>query len=54
MVTNNDKGVSDAGVSAVEYAIIVGIIALAVVAGIGAFGSDLEDFLKDLWTSLGL
>lgn len=44
----------DDGVSAVEYAILVGVVALAVVAGITAFSGSLQTFLEGLWGSLGL
>lgn len=44
----------DEGVAAVEYAILVGIIALAVVAGITAFSGSLQSYLEGLWASLGL
>lgn len=44
----------DEGVAAVEYAILVGIVALAVVAGITAFSGSLQSYLSGLWASLGL
>lgn len=44
----------DEGVSAVEYAILVGIVALAVVAGVAAFSGSLQTYLTGLWASLGL
>lgn len=44
----------DDGVSAVEYAILVGVVAIAVVAGITAFSGSLQSYLTGLWASLGL
>ncbi|MEK9664728.1 MAG: Flp family type IVb pilin [Candidatus Nanopelagicales bacterium] len=44
----------DEGVSAVEYAILVGVVAIAVVAGITAFSGSLQSYLTGLWASLGL
>ena len=44
----------DDGVSAVEYAILVGLIVVAVVAGIGVFSDSLGDYLSGLWDSLNL
>ena len=44
----------DEGVSAVEYAILVGVVAIAVVAGITAFSTSLRGYLSGLWASLSL
>ena len=44
----------DDGVSAVEYAILVGVVAIAVVAGITAFSGSLQTYLSGLWASLSL
>ena len=44
----------DDGVSAVEYAILVGLVAVAVVLGIGAFSGTLQTYLENLWASLDM
>ncbi|MEQ4618681.1 MAG: Flp family type IVb pilin [Corticimicrobacter sp.] len=36
------------GVSALEYAILAGVIVAAVVAGVGAFGGKIENGFKNL------
>lgn len=36
------------GVSALEYAILAGVIVVAVIAGFGTFGTELETALKTL------
>lgn len=46
--------VEDRGASAVEYALIVGLIAVAIVVGVTAFGSSLGTFFSGLFADLGL
>ena len=36
------------GATATEYALLVGLIALAIVIGVGAFGTALNDFFNSL------
>ncbi|RAN69614.1 hypothetical protein B5P43_35360 [Bacillus sp. SRB_336] len=38
----------ETGATAVEYALLVGLIAVVLVAGISIFGPDLSDFFKGL------
>ena len=45
---------STRGASAVEYALIIALIAAVIGVGIAAFGSDLNDFFSDLFDTLGL
>lgn len=42
------------GASAVEYALIIALIAAVIGVGIAAFGDSLNDFFSGLFTSLGL
>lgn len=44
----------DRGASAVEYALIVGLIAVAIVVGVTAFGTSLGTFFSGLFVNLGL
>lgn len=46
--------VDDRGASAVEYALIVGLIAVAIVVGVTAFGTSLGSFFSGLFADLGL
>ena len=41
---------SDEGATAVEYGLLVSLIALAMIAGVTAFGSHLKDFFQGLVT----
>ena len=45
---------SDKGASAVEYALIVALIAVVAIVGITAFGEDLNAFFSGLAAQLGL
>ena len=45
---------STRGASAVEYALIIALIAAVIGVGIAAFGSDLNDFFSSLFATLGL
>lgn len=45
---------STRGASAVEYALIIALIAAVIGVGIAAFGSDLNDFFSGLFDTLGL
>ncbi|MCF8529579.1 MAG: Flp family type IVb pilin [Aquiluna sp.] len=45
---------STKGASAVEYALIIALIAAVIGVGIAAFGSDLNDFFDGLFATLGL
>ena len=46
--------VSKRGASAVEYALIIALIAAVIGVGIAAFGEDLNDFFEGLFDTLGL
>ena len=41
------------GVTAIEYALLAALIALAIVVGAGALGKGLSDFFADIATWLG-
>ena len=43
----------DRGATATEYALLVAFIALVIVVGVTAFGSQLNDFLNSLGTKIG-
>lgn len=45
---------SSKGASAVEYALIVALIAVVAIVGITAFGEDLGEFFEGLSEQLGL
>ena len=45
---------STKGASAVEYALIIALIAAVIGVGIAAFGSDLNAFFSGLFDTLGL
>ena len=45
---------STTGASAVEYALIIALVAAVIGVGIAAFGSDLNDFFTGLFDTLGL
>ncbi|MFG2056850.1 Flp family type IVb pilin [Micromonospora sp. NPDC048930] len=44
----------DEGASAVEYAMIVALIAVFITAGVGIFGGKLNDFFKALSGKIGV
>lgn len=44
----------DSGASAVEYALIVALIAVVITVGVAAFGTSLNTFFSGLWSNLGL
>lgn len=44
---------SDEGASAVEYGLLVALIALGLVIGVGFFGTQLNNFFNDLGTTVG-
>lgn len=44
----------DTGASAVEYALIVALIAVVITVGVAAFGTSLNSFFNGLWANLGL
>ena len=44
-VVENDK---DRGATATEYAVLVAFIAIAIIAGVGVFGTDLSNWFHDL------
>lgn len=46
--TNEEKGAT-----ATEYSLLVGLIALIIVAGVGLFGNALNLFFSDLATKVG-
>jgi pilus assembly protein Flp/PilA len=44
----------DRGATATEYALLVAFIALAIIIGVTAFGTALNNFFTDLGTRVGL
>lgn len=44
----------EAGATAVEYGIMVALIAVVLIVGVGAFGDDLNTFFNDLSGDLGI
>ena len=44
----------DRGATAVEYALIVALIAVVIVVGVGIFGTQLNTFFTGLFNALGL
>lgn len=44
---------SEKGATATEYGLLVGLIALAIVVAVTAFGSALSGFFTDLGTTVG-
>ncbi|PKH44107.1 pilus assembly protein Flp/PilA [Nocardioides alpinus] len=51
---NNNAGPSrdDRGATATEYGLLVGFIAIAIVAGVSFFGDSLNDYFQGLGTWL--
>ncbi|MFE8884702.1 Flp family type IVb pilin [Pseudarthrobacter enclensis] len=43
-----DRFSSEKGATATEYSLLVGLIALGIVLGVGAFGTALNDWFDDL------
>jgi pilus assembly protein Flp/PilA len=43
-----DRFSSEKGATATEYSLLVGLIALVIVVGVGAFGGALNDWFNDL------
>jgi pilus assembly protein Flp/PilA len=43
-----DKLTSEKGATATEYSLLVGLIALVIVVGVGAFGTNLNTFFNGL------
>lgn len=41
------------GATATEYALLVGLIALVIVIGVGAFGTNLNNFFSNLASTVG-
>lgn len=46
--------VRDRGATATEYALLVAFIALAIIVGVTAFGTALNNFFSDLGQRVGL
>lgn len=44
----------DRGATATEYALLVAFIAIAIIAGVTAFGGQLNTFFNDLGTHIGI
>ena len=44
----------ESGATATEYALLVALIALVIVAGVTLFGSQLNSFFSDLGTKVGI
>lgn len=47
-----DRFSSEKGATATEYSLLVGLIALIIVVGVGAFGRNLNTFFGDLATTV--
>ena len=47
-----DRFSSEKGATATEYSLLVGLIALVIVAGVGAFGGALNDWFDTLGDSV--
>jgi pilus assembly protein Flp/PilA len=48
-----DRFESEKGATATEYSLLVGLIALVLVVGVGAFGKALNDWFTTLGTTVG-
>ncbi|GAB2710645.1 Flp family type IVb pilin [Arthrobacter bambusae] len=48
-----DKLTSEKGATATEYSLLVGLIALVIVVGVGAFGTNLNTFFNGLAAKVG-
>jgi pilus assembly protein Flp/PilA len=44
----------DRGATATEYALLVALIAIAIIGGVTAFGTNLDTFFTGLGTRIGL
>ncbi len=44
----------ETGATAVEYALLVGLIAVVLIAGVGLFGGQLNTFFNDLGGKIGI
>ncbi|MHC6221823.1 Flp family type IVb pilin [Arthrobacter sp. MMS24-S77] len=44
---------AEKGATATEYSLLVGLIALVIVVGVGAFGTNLNAFFNSLATTVG-
>lgn len=48
-----DKFSNEKGATATEYSLLVGLIALVIVAGVTLFGTNLNTFFSGLGTTVG-
>ena len=48
-----DRLTSEKGATATEYSLLVGLIALVIVVGVGAFGTNLNTFFSSLASKVG-
>ncbi|MEV4988197.1 MULTISPECIES: Flp family type IVb pilin [unclassified Pseudarthrobacter] len=48
-----DRFSSEKGATATEYSLLVGLIALVIVAGVTLFGTNLQTFFSSLATKVG-
>ncbi|MHC6221822.1 Flp family type IVb pilin [Arthrobacter sp. MMS24-S77] len=48
-----DRLTSEKGATATEYSLLVGLIALVIVVGVGAFGTNLNAFFNGLAAKVG-
>ncbi|KSU78935.1 pilus assembly protein Flp/PilA [Pseudarthrobacter enclensis] len=48
-----DRFSSEKGATATEYSLLVGLIALVIVAGVTLFGKNLNTFFSDLAVTVG-
>ena len=48
-----DRFSSEKGATATEYSLLVGLIALVIVAGVTLFGTNLQTFFSSLATTVG-
>lgn len=49
-----DRLTSEKGATATEYSLLVGLIALGIVIGVGAFGTALDKWFNDLAGTVAL
>ncbi|WP_136612349.1 Flp family type IVb pilin [Sinomonas albida] len=48
-----DRTKSEKGATATEYALLVGLIALVIIAGVTLFGNNLQTFFSTLGSKVG-
>ena len=53
LVSATDRASSEKGATATEYSLLVGLIALVIVAGVTLFGTNLNTFFSSLAGTVG-